>query len=102
MATTSDDVAEKLDSEARNTAGSRVSSGARNDDAGAASPRSIEQVFPQPACLRSGQEPEALQQQDARAVDEIRASAGSVIAAIRKAVKNLRKCADYRLTKTIG
>jgi hypothetical protein len=39
--------------------------------------------------LRSGHEPDALQQHAARA-DDIIAIAGSVIAAIRNAVKNLR------------
>jgi hypothetical protein len=50
--------------------------------------RSIEQLLSQ-ACLRSGHEPDSLQQHAARA-DDISAIPGSVIAAIRKAVRNLR------------
>jgi hypothetical protein len=52
--------------------------------------RDIEQLFSQPSCLRSGHEPDALQQHAARAADDISASDGSVIAAIRNAVRNLR------------
>jgi hypothetical protein len=63
-------------------------SGTRND-AGAASLLDIEQFFSQPACLRSGHELDALQQHAARAADDIIASDGNVIAAIRNAVRNL-------------
>ena len=73
-----------------NTARSRPRSSARNDDAGAESLRSIEQLFSQPACLRSGQEPDALQQQAARPSDDISASDGNVIAAMINAVRSLR------------
>ena len=75
---------------ARNTARSRPRSSARNDDAGAASLRSIEQLYPQPACLRSGHEPDAWQQHVARVSDDISASDGNVIAAMINAVRNLR------------
>jgi hypothetical protein len=71
----------------RNTAGSRASSGARNADAGAASLPLIEQLFAQPACLRSGHVPEALQQHEVPAAAEISAIGGSVIAATRNAAK---------------
>jgi len=52
--------------------------------------RSIEQLFSHPACFRSGHEPDALQQHAARAADDISASDGNVIAAMIKAVRNLR------------
>ena len=42
-------------------------------------------------CLRSGQAPADLQQHELRAVAEISAIAGSIIAAIRKAASNLSK-----------
>jgi len=86
----------------RKIAGSRVRSGARNDDAGAASLPRIEQLFSQPACLRSGQVPDALQQHDVRAVAEISAIAGSINAAIRKAASNLSKAAIIDSPKTTG
>jgi hypothetical protein len=73
----------------KNTAGSRTRSGTVND-AGAASLLEIEQFFSQPACLRNGHEPDALQQHAAPAADDIIASDGNVIAAIRNAVRNLR------------
>jgi hypothetical protein len=78
------------DAEGRNTAGSRARSGARNDDEGAASLRSIEQLFSQPACLRNGHEPDDWQQHAARASADISASDGNVIAAMINAVRNLR------------
>jgi len=78
------------DAAVENTAGSRTRSGTRKADAGAASLRSIEQLFSHPACFRSGHEPEALQQHAARATDDISASDGNVIAAMIKAVRNLR------------
>jgi hypothetical protein len=71
-----------------NTARSCTNTGAC--DAGAASLRSIEQLFSQPVCLRSGQEPEVAQQQAAHAEVDISASDGSVIAARSNAVKSLR------------
>jgi hypothetical protein len=82
-----DDEAKAIDA-ARKTAGSRGRSGARYDDAGTASLRSIEQVFSHPACLRSGQDPEALQQHDALVADDIIAIDGSVSAATSKTVKS--------------
>jgi len=84
-----DDVAIN-DAAVENTAGSRTRSGTRNDDAGAASLRSIEQLFSHPACFRSGHEPDALQQHAALAADDISASDGNVIAAMINAVRNLR------------
>lgn len=69
-------------------AGSRDSSGARNAEAGEASLRPIEQLFSHPACLRSGQAPDALQQHDVRAVGDIIAIDGSIIAAISNTVKS--------------
>jgi len=84
-----DDAAIK-DAVTRNTARSRPRSSARNEDAGAASLRSIEQLFSHPACLRSGHEPDALQQHAARASADISASDGKVIAAMINAVRNLR------------
>jgi hypothetical protein len=78
------------DAAVRNTARSRASSGTRNDDAGDASLRSIEQLFSQPACLRSGHEPDAWQQHAARAGADISAIDGNVIAAMINAVRNLR------------
>jgi hypothetical protein len=72
-----------------NTAGSRDSV-----DAGTASDPLIEQLFSQPACLRRGHIPEALQQQDARAEEAIIASDGSVRARTMNAAKSLRTSAD--------
>ena len=75
---------------ATKTAGSRDSSGDRNDDAAAGSERSIEQVFSQSACLRRGHMLAALQQHDARDDDVIIAIDGSVIARMTNAAKSLR------------
>lgn len=75
--------------DAANTAGSRD-----NVDDGAASELSIEQLFSQPACLRRGHIPDALQQHDARAEDAIIASDGSVRARTMNAAKSLRTSVD--------
>jgi hypothetical protein len=96
------DVAGKLNEAARKTAGSRASSGARNDDAGAASLLVIEQLFAHSACLRIGQAPEDLQQHDVRAAAEISAIDGSVIAAMRNAAKNRSKAASIDSRKPPG
>jgi hypothetical protein len=81
---------EKAIDRSANTAGSRPSSGARNDDAAAGSDLSIEQLFAQPLCWRRGHIPAALQQHEARAGELIIEIDGSVSAAMTKAAKNLR------------
>jgi hypothetical protein len=77
-----ENVAKAID-EVANTAGSRD-----NDGAGAASELSIEQLFSQPACLRSGHIPEALQQHDARVEEAIMAIDGSMSAARTNAARS--------------
>jgi hypothetical protein len=78
--------------EVANTAGSRETS--RNDDAGAPSDRSIEQLFSQPPCLRSGHVPDDLQQHDARVDGAMIASDGNVRARMMNA---RRACARARI-----
>jgi hypothetical protein len=55
---------------------------------------SIEQLFSQPECWRSGHVPEALQQHDARAGEAIMAIDGSVSARMTKAAKSRRTAGD--------